>query len=76
MDSTNPSTIALRRMNARFDAGTDRINNFMTQQIMGEHPDPAAFMQALEQRSTLQQALQAEFKLNEKPLKTVLTDVK
>jgi hypothetical protein len=76
VDTINPTNIALRRMNNRFDDGTDRMNHFMRQEMAGEHPDSAAFLQALEQRSVLQVALQAEFKLHEKPLKNVLNDVK
>lgn len=64
----------LRRMDRKLDTANDRLDGFMQAQAAGEKPDPAAFTAMLEQRMTVQQAMQAQLKLNEKPLKTVLTE--
>lgn len=74
--NSNPAMSALRRLNDKFDAQGDQMNDFMARQAQGENPDPAAFMKLLEQRSTTSEALQAQFKLHEKPLKTVLNETK
>lgn len=64
----------LRRLDGKLDSANARINDFMQAQAAGEEPDPAAFTAVLAQRMTVQQAMQAQFKLHDKPLKTVLTE--
>lgn len=68
------SIAPLRHMDRKLDATNDRLDDFMQAQAAGEKPDPAAFTAMLEQRMTVQQAMQAQLKLHEKPLKTVLTE--
>lgn len=67
---------ALRRLNTKFDAQGDQMNDFMNRQAHGENPDPDLFSKLLEQRSVTHQAMQAQFKLHEKPLKTVMNETK
>ena len=64
----------LQRLDRRLDAANGRLDDFMQAQAAGEEPDPAAFTALLEQRMTVQQAMQAQLKLLEKPLKTALTE--
>ncbi|AWL03544.1 hypothetical protein ACFOHT_05750 [Massilia oculi] len=66
----------LRRLDRRMDAANGQIEDFMQAQAAGEEPDPAAFTAMLEQRMTVEQAMQAQLKLHEKPLKTVLTETR
>jgi cell fate (sporulation/competence/biofilm development) regulator YlbF (YheA/YmcA/DUF963 family) len=73
---TNQTMFALRRLTEKFDAAGDGINDFNRRQAQGEKTDPAEFMELLEKRSITQHAMQAQFKLHEKPLKTVLNEVK
>lgn len=67
---------SLRRMTAQYDAAGQGMNDFTQRQMQGEHPDPEAFMKLLEQRATTKDAMQAQFKLYEKPMKTVLNETK
>lgn len=64
----------LRRLDGKLDGANAQINDFLRAQAVGEEPDPAAFTALLEQRMTVQQSMQAQFKLHDKPLKTVLTE--
>lgn len=66
----------LRHLDGKVDAINNDINDFMLAQANGEAPDPAQFTELLEKRVTAQQAMQAQFKLNEKPLKTVLNETR
>ncbi|WP_211474773.1 hypothetical protein [Collimonas humicola] len=72
----SPALSALNRLNSKFDEQESQINDFMGRQAQGENPDPAMFSKLLEQRSVTRQAMQAQFKLYEKPLKTVMTETK
>lgn len=76
INHTNQTMVALRRLTHKFDAVGDRINDFSQRQANGENPDPAEFMKLLEARSHTQIAMQAQFKLHEKPLKTVLNETR
>ncbi|OGB25908.1 MAG: hypothetical protein A3I66_12065 [Burkholderiales bacterium RIFCSPLOWO2_02_FULL_57_36] len=67
---------ALRRLDNKFTDQQNGINDFMESHANGENPDPALFSKLLEQRSVTHQAMQAQFKLHEKPLKTVLNETK
>ena len=66
----------IRRLDRKMDAANGRIEDFMGAQAAGEEPDPAAFTAMLEQRMMVEQAMQAQLKLHEKPLKTVLTETR
>lgn len=72
----NPITRSLRRLETHFDAADGRMRDFMSAEAAGEKPDPDSFMQMLEQRSVVRRAMEAQSKLHEKPLKTVLTEAK
>ncbi|MFC7516074.1 hypothetical protein ACFQUU_13750 [Herbaspirillum sp. GCM10030257] len=74
--TSSQSMYALRRTNDKLDGANDQIDHFMERQMNGEKPDPAEFMKLLEKQATAQQALQAQFKLLEKPMKTVLNETK
>lgn len=76
MSEYNPAMSALRRLNTRYDEQGAQLTDFNQRQADGENPDPDAFMKLLDQRSVTQQAMQAQFKLYEKPLKTVLSETK
>jgi len=71
----NSTTIpTLRRMDSKVDAINEEVEGVMEDQASGGNPDPTEFMQLMEKRMNAQQAMQAQFKLNEKPLKTVLNE--
>lgn len=71
----NSTTIpTLRRMDSKVDAINEEVEGVMEDQANGGNPDPSEFMQLMEKRMNAQQAMQAQFKLNEKPLKTVLNE--
>lgn len=71
----NKSTMpTLHHLDRKMDSVNDEINDFMHDQASGEATDPAAFMELMEKRSNMQRAMDAQFKLNEKPLKTVLNE--
>lgn len=65
---------ALRRLDGKVDSINDELNDLTRAQAAGENPDPAEFMQLMEKRLNTQQAMQAQYKLNDKPLKTVLNE--
>ncbi len=75
-DPINQTTFALRRLTQRFDGTGEQINDFLRRQAHGEPVDPQQFMKLMELRSHAQQAMQAQFKLHEKPLKTVLNETR
>jgi hypothetical protein len=52
------------------------MNDFMRRQANGEQPDPAEFMSILTKRSVVHDAMQAQSKLYEKPMQTVLNETK
>lgn len=66
----------MRRLDRKLDATNHQIDDFMQAQAAGEQPDPAAFTALLEKRMTVQQAMEAQLKLHEKPLKTALTETR
>ena len=72
--ASSPALEPLRRGHQKIDEVNGQINDFMHAQAGGEQPDPGAFMAMLEKRMTVQQAMQAQLKLHEKPLKSVLTE--
>lgn len=76
MSDYNPGMLALRRLNTRYDEQAAQITDFNQRQADGENPDQNEFMRLLDQRSVTQQAMEAQFKLYEKPLKTVMNETK
>ncbi|MGZ5858993.1 MAG: hypothetical protein ACXWJK_17325 [Burkholderiaceae bacterium] len=76
MSDNSSAMCALRRLNTQFDSQAAQINNFNQRQANGENPDPQQFMKLLEARSVTKEAMEAQFKLREKPLKTVLNETK
>ena len=72
----NPTLAALRRINGKFDDQSLKINEFMERQAHGDEQDPELFLKLLGQKSITKDALQAQFKLHEKPLKTVMNETK
>ncbi len=75
-NSNNQTMLALRRLNGKFDEQGTQMNDFMQRQAHGENPDPALFSKLLDQHSVTSAAMQAQFKLYEKPLKTVMNEMK
>jgi len=73
---TNQALHDLRRTNNKLDDNNDQLHDFMDRQMHGENPDPNEFMQIMEQRSNAKSAMQAQFRLYEKPMKTVLNETK
>lgn len=74
--TNNPAMHGMERLNNRYEAQAGQICDFVQRQAHGENPDPNQFMHLLEQRSITQQAIEAQFKLHEKPLKTVMNETK
>lgn len=73
----HPATMStLRRMDSKVDSINNEVDELMEGNTTGENADPTEFMQLMEKRVTAQQAMQAQFKLNEKPLKTVLNETR
>lgn len=72
----NPTLAGLRRLNDKYDNQAMEINRFLNAEKNGETQDPELFHKLLEQRSVTKDAMQAQFKLYEKPLKTVLNETK
>lgn len=75
-NNTHPITHSLRRLEKHFDESDTRMREFMAADAAGEQPDPNDFMKLLEQHSVSRRAMEAQLKLHEKPLKTVLTEAK
>jgi hypothetical protein len=67
---------SLRRLTGKFDEAGEKMNTFFERQRNGEKPDPKEFASLLEKRSITQSAMSAQFKLFEKPMKTVLQETK
>ena len=67
---------SLRRLSNRSDAVGDEMADFARRQANGEQPNPDEFMKLLQLRSTTHDAMTAQFKLIEKPMKTVLQETR
>lgn len=65
---------AMRRLNSRYDTANEGLDDFYQRQMRGEQTDAAEFFALVQQRATSQQAMEAAFKLQEKPIKTVLSE--
>lgn len=66
----------LNRLSARYDAADKRLDDIGRMRAEGESVDHEEFMRLLETRVAAGAAMQAQFKLHEKPLKTVLNESK
>jgi len=75
-NSTSPLMQSLRSTNRHFDAAGEKMTDFQERHRNGEEPDREEFAQFLSQRWAAKTALQAQFQLHEKPLKTVLNETK
>ena len=75
-DNASPAMYSLRNLNRQLDDAGNKMTDFMQRERDGEAPDPDHFTQLLSQRWAAKTALQAQFQLHEKPLKTVLNETK
>lgn len=75
-NNTSNALQNLRRLNGKFDEAGEQMAKFYERQMKGENPDPQEFASLLEKRSITQSAMSAQFKLFEKPMKTVLQETK
>ena len=64
----------MRRLSTRYDNANEGLDDFYQRQMHGEETDAAEFFALVQQRATSQQAMEAQFKLQEKPIKTVLSE--
>jgi hypothetical protein len=74
--STNPVQQSLHRLTQRYDDLGEQLAGFNHRQADGEHPDPDEFVDLLKKQSVAHSALNAQFGLLQKPLKTVLNETK
>ena len=72
----NQFSSSLHRLTAKYDDAGDEMVNFLQRQARGENPDPDEFMKLLQLRSVTSDAMQAQFSVFNKPLKTVLNETK
>jgi hypothetical protein len=72
----NPVLQSLRSLSKKFDSATDGIADFQRRQTNGEQPDPQEFTRLLELQSVAHSAMNAQFNLLQKPLKTVLNETR
>lgn len=72
--SNNELNHAMRRLSTRYDNANEGLDDFYQRQMHGEDADASEFFALVQQRATSQQAMEAQFKLQEKPLKTVLSE--
>lgn len=74
--TSNPMLQNVRQLTQRFDDLGERMSDFNRRQADGEHPDPSEFVDLLQKQSVTHSALNAQFSLLQKPLKTVLNETK
>jgi hypothetical protein len=74
--NSNPVHQGLRHLTQRYDDLGEKLDNFNRRQADGQHPDPAEFVDLLKKQSVAHSALNAQFSLLQKPLKTVLNETK
>lgn len=73
-DTSNPAYQAIRRYSDKYERIGEGLADFVTRQAEGESPDPVEFEQLLEAQSVTKSAMQAQYALLQKPLKTVLSE--
>ncbi|PFH10299.1 hypothetical protein BCF11_2717 [Collimonas sp. PA-H2] len=64
----------LRHLSSKLDSCNQQLDGYMQDQANGAQVDGAEFLKMIEQRTVTQQAMEAQLKLKEKPLRTVLSD--
>lgn len=74
--NANPMQQSLRHLTQRYDDLGEKLAGFNRRQADGEHPDPGEFVDLLKKHSVTHSALEAQFSLLQKPLKTVLNETK
>lgn len=72
--ANNEINHAMRRLSNRYDDANEGLDDFYRRQMKGEDADAAEFFALVQKRATSQEAMEAQFKLQEKPLKTVLSE--
>lgn len=75
-DIPNHVMHAIRRLSGRSEANAADMEDFTRRQANGEQPDPNEFVKLLQLQSTNNDVMTAQFKLVEKPLRTVLQEAK
>lgn len=75
-DNVNHALNNLRRLTGKYDEAGEQMTDFFERQGRGEKPDPKEFAALLEKRSITHSAMSAQFKLYEKPMRTVLQETK
>jgi hypothetical protein len=65
---------AMKRLSGRYDNANEGLDEYYQRQMRGEDTDASEFFALVQQRATSQQAMEAQFKLQEKPIKTVLSE--
>jgi hypothetical protein len=73
---TNDAIQAIRKGLREVDSLNAQLDDHTRAKARGENPDGQAFVKLVEKRMVSMQAMQAQVKLNEKPLHTVLTESK
>lgn len=74
--NSNPVLQNVRNLTQRFDDLGEQMSDFNRRQADGEQPDPSEFVDLLKKQSVTHSALNAQFSLLQKPLKTVLNETK
>jgi len=72
--SINQTMPVIRRFSQKMDDADQRMDVYLQGQANGEASDGGEFLKMLEQRTVTQRAMEAQLKLNEKPVKTVMTE--
>jgi hypothetical protein len=66
--------MVLHRLNNKYDDVDDQLRDIMQRQQLGEEPDAQQFMKLLEKHSIVEQAMEAQFALRDKPQQTALNE--
>ena len=74
--NNNPVIQNVRHLTQRFDDLGHQLADFNRRQADGGHPDPSEFVDLLKKQSITHSALNAQFNLLQKPLKTVLSETR
>lgn len=72
--SINQTMPVIRRLSNKLDDADQQMDVYLQGQANGEASDGGEFLKMLEQRTVTQKAMEAQLKLNEKPVKTVMTE--
>lgn len=72
--ANNDITQTMRRLSTRYDDANEGLDDYYRRQIHGDEPDAAEFFALVQQRATSQEAMEAQLKLHEKPIKTVMSE--